>query len=103
MQKLPPGTPGSAALSIRGVWSWATAVTVVDRHGAMNQVHRHCEPTGPAIAAKFTQAAPAMGRPDDRLREATQRPQHRALDCFAASLLAMTNLRMLFEPNLNVP
>jgi hypothetical protein len=39
---------------------------------------RHCEPTG-------RRKAP----PDDRLREAIQKPQHR-LDCFVATLLAMT-------------
>jgi cytochrome c len=45
----------------------------------MRNIFRHCEPTGPARS----------GRPDDRLREAIQRaPQ--LLDCFVASLLAMT-------------
>jgi hypothetical protein len=40
---------------------------------------RHCEPTGPARS----------GRPDDRLREAIQRGVAE-LDCFVATLLAMT-------------
>ena len=40
---------------------------------------RHCEPTGPARS----------GRPDDRLREAIQSTWP-VLDCFVASLLAMT-------------
>jgi len=55
---------------------------------------RHCEePTGPAIAAKFTQAAPAMCRPDDRLRdEAIQSRVLWPLDCFAS--LAMTKLEV---------
>jgi cytochrome c len=45
----------------------------------MRNFSRHCEPTGPARS----------GRPDDRLHEAIQRaPQ--LLDCFVASLLAMT-------------
>jgi len=45
----------------------------------MRNVFRHCEPTGPARS----------GRPDDRLHEAIQRaPQ--LLDCFVASLIAMT-------------
>jgi hypothetical protein len=40
---------------------------------------RHCEPTGPARS----------GRPDDKLREAIQYGGAK-LDCFVASLLAMT-------------
>jgi hypothetical protein len=40
---------------------------------------RHCEPTGPARS----------GRPDDKLREAIQSSIHH-LDCFVATLLAMT-------------
>src|ERR1700761_5003632 len=43
-------------------------------------VHRHCEPTGPARS----------GRPDDKLREAIQ-CGGAVLDCFVASLLAMTS------------
>ena len=43
-----------------------------------NHPHRHCEPTGPRGA-----------RPDDRLREALQ-SHAMTLDCFVASLLAMT-------------
>jgi hypothetical protein len=42
---------------------------------------RHCEPTGPARS----------GRPDDKLREAIQFCTT-VLDCFVASLLAMTAL-----------
>src|ERR1051326_2294303 len=45
-------------------------------------VNRHCEPTGPARS----------GRPDDKLREAIQGRVHRLLDCFVASLLAMTTV-----------
>jgi hypothetical protein len=41
--------------------------------------HRHCEPTGPA----------RRGRPDDELRETIQATCP-LLDCFVASLLAMT-------------
>jgi len=40
---------------------------------------RHCEPTGPRKA-----------RPDDRLREAIHLTRERRMDCFVASLLAMT-------------
>jgi len=43
---------------------------------------RHCEPTGPARS----------GQPDDKLREAILR-RLVALDCFVASLLAMTRWR----------
>ena len=45
----------------------------------MRNVFRHCEATGPARS----------GRPDDRFREAIQRASQ-LLDCFVASLLAMT-------------
>ncbi len=46
------------------------------------------EPTAPARS----------GRPDDRLREAIQprRALARCLDCFVASLLAMTRLHVAF-------
>jgi hypothetical protein len=41
---------------------------------------RHCEPTDPREVA----------RSDDRLREAIRRLETPTLDCFVASLLAMT-------------
>src|SRR5882724_7484260 len=44
----------------------------------LSSLDRHCEPTGPAA-----------GRPDDRLREAIQ-CRGKSLDCFVATLLAMT-------------
>jgi hypothetical protein len=40
---------------------------------------RYCEPTGPRKA-----------RRDDRLREAIQSGKEKILDCFVATLLAMT-------------
>jgi hypothetical protein len=45
----------------------------------------HCEPTGPARS----------GRPDDKHSEAIQ--PYREVDCFVASLLAMTNLIVLLK------
>jgi hypothetical protein len=47
--------------------------------GRCSALDRHCEPTGPARS----------GRPDDKLREAIQCGDA-MLDCFVASLLAMT-------------
>jgi len=55
---------------------------------------RHYEPTGPARsgAPHRASAMGTPGRPNDRLHEAIQRSLI-ALDCFVASLLAMTRLR----------
>ena len=51
-------------------------------------VVRHCEPTGPR----------EVTRSDDRLREAIQHLKQAALDCFIASLLAMTEGSYTVEP-----
>jgi hypothetical protein len=61
--------------------AWCS-MTRMRRHRENDVVLRHCEPTGPARS----------GRPDDRLREAIQLNAEE-LDCFVASLLAMTTPR----------
>jgi hypothetical protein len=56
----------------------------LDTPGFTSQMaSRHCEPTGPREA-----------RPDDRLREAIHLSTRGDMDCFVASLLALTSFRV---------